>query len=409
MSNAGTMMQIAPNMPLFGGEPERTGPTYRIGYVKGAIGDQARVNQLGTLFANAVFETVGTVWPEHPAQHLDLLFVAVDGSSATQVADATRRLRARAHTPQIVVCLANADAANTRLLAREGAADVLPTPVNDAAFALSIERLLAREDGAELGTPRKPGQVVALLKAGGGVGATALGVQTAMMLAQRRGDATGVCFADFDLQFGTAALYFDVRDALTVSECLPVGEMLEDTQFGTALATHSSGARLLAAPLQLAPLDMLTPNLAEGFINGLKRDFALTVVDLPSVWTIWTYRVLQHCDRIVLVSQLTVPHVHLVRRQLGVLALQRLDHIPLTLVCNALSSEQQKALALKAAQRAIGRDYDHLIPEDRDTMIEAINRGLAVSAVRRGTKLEKAIAQLADLVVADAFAAALKG
>lgn len=403
------MMDFSRRMPFFaGGSDKPTGHAHRVGFVDGVLGNEARVGQLGGLFPNVGFESVGPVWPEHPAQHLDILFVPVDGSAPAELMEAARRLKARTRAPQIVVCLANADAANTRLLAREGASDVLPSPVGDAALALSIERLLAREGGTEFGSQKKPGQVVALLKAGGGVGATALGVQVAAMLAQRRGDRTGVCFADFDLQFGAAALYLDIREALTVSECLPVGDVLEETQFATELATHSSGARLLAAPLQLTPLDALTPNLAEGLIYGLKRDFSLTIVDMPSVWTQWTNRLLQLCDRIVLVTQLTVPHVHLARKQLGVLALQKLDTVPLTLVCNALSSAQQKALALKAAQRAIGKDYSHVIPEDRDTMIEAINRGLPVSTVRRGTKLEKAIAELADAIAADALTAAVR-
>jgi hypothetical protein len=37
-------------------------------------------------------------------------------------------------------------------------------------------------------------------------------------------------------------------------------------------------------------------------------------------------------------------------------------------------------------------------------MTAAINEGLVLSAVRRGTKLEKAIHQLADVVAADAIA-----
>ena len=100
---------------------------------------------------------------------------------------------------------------------------------------------------------------------------------------------------------------------------------------------------MLAAPRQLTPLDALTPQSGiESLVGGLRRDFALTIIDLPSVWTPWTNRALQLADRIVLVTQLSVPHVHLVRRQMNVLSLQKLDDRPLLLVCNALSSEQQK-------------------------------------------------------------------
>jgi pilus assembly protein CpaE len=129
-------------------------------------------------------------------------------------------------------------------------------------------------------------------------------------------------------------------------------------------------------------------------------------MDLPSVWTPWTFRSLQLADRIVIVTQLSVPHVHLVRRQLAVLALQKLDDRPIMLVCNGLSAEQQKSISVKAAQRAIGREFDFVIPEDRPTMIAAINRGVGISSIRRATRLEKAIDLLGDALAAGALAEA---
>jgi pilus assembly protein CpaE len=125
---------------------------------------------------------------------------------------------------------------------------------------------------------------------------------------------------------------------------------------------------------------------------------------LPSVWTNWTNRVLQLVDRIVLVTQLSVPHVHLVRRQLGILTQQHLDGLPLTLVCNRVTGDQEHLLSVKAAEKAIGRCFDLVLPEDTRTMVAAVNQGLSLSDVRRGTKLEKLVGQLAERMSADAQA-----
>jgi pilus assembly protein CpaE len=375
----------------------------RVAYAEDVIAP-AEIAALASLFPTLVFEPIGPSWPDHFAQGLDILIIGISAASGQQIERATNFLRNRPSRLQVLVALRDADVVSSRALTRAGAADVIPLPANEAVWALGLERLLARDaSGREPG--RKQGQIVALLKAGGGVGATSLGVQTAHQLAARAGADRKICFADLDLQFGTAALCFDLNDALTVTDCVAVGEVLEETQFATALAAHKSGIRVLAAPREATSLDVLTPQMVEALVRGLRRDFALTILDLPSVWTAWTNHALQLADRIVMVTQLSVAHVHLIRRQLGILALQNLDSLPLTLVCNAVTGDQQNLLSIKAAERALGRPFDIVLPEDSRVMGAAVNQGQALSEVRRGTKLEKSIAQLADQISADAFVA----
>jgi pilus assembly protein CpaE len=144
--------------------------------------------------------------------------------------------------------------------------------------------------------------------------------------------------------------------------------------------------------------ETLNPALVDSLVAALRRDFEISLVDLPTVWTAWTNRLLRQSQRIVLVTRLSVPHVHLVRRQLHMLEAQHLGDIPLTLVCNQVEADGASGISLKAAEQAIGRPFDLVIPEDRRLMHQAINQGVALSALRRGSKIEAAIARLADLV-----------
>jgi pilus assembly protein CpaE len=368
-----------------------------VGVVDDAIDGVGRLASLAAHFPHITFEPLGPTWPDRTPAKIDVLFVRVSGLDADEVEAAVRRLRARRHGLKVVIALRDANVTTTRLLMREGAADVLPAPVSEPALALSLERLLAT--GAVATSHTKAGEVVAVLKAGGGVGATALAVQVAALVAQR--GAGAVCLADLDLQFGGAALYLDLPEAVTITDCLSSGS-LSETPFAEALATHRTGARLLAAPRDMVALETLGPADITALVAGLRRDFPLTIVDMPSAWTAWTNQLLTLADRIVLVTHLSVPHVQMVNRQLRVLSSQMLEDRPLILVCNALSSEQTASVSIKAAERALDRAFDVVIPEDRKTMTAAINQGLELSAVRRGTKLEKAIAELADKVAATA-------
>jgi pilus assembly protein CpaE len=378
----------------------------RIGYDDNAA-SPAQIASLESLFPNAFFESIGSSWPMAGSKGFDILILGLDAGDPGEIDRAVRFLKTAPARCGVLVALRDADVPTSRILAYAGAADVIPVPATDTALALGIERLLARDQPArEPG--RKSGQVVALLKAGGGVGATSLGVQAVQQLANQAGDDGRLCFADLDLQFGSGALYFDLENALTVTDCVAVGDLLNETQFATALSRHQSGVRVLAAPRDVTPLDVLTPKLAEALVNGLRRDFALTVLDLPSVWTAWTNQVLQLADRIVLVTKLSVPHVHMVRRQLAILAMQHLDRLPITLVLNAVNADQQGFLSIRSAEKALGRSFQIVVPEDGRTMGAATNQGLSLADIRRNTKLEKFVEELAKAMAVDALVAPAK-
>jgi pilus assembly protein CpaE len=372
---------------------DSTATRTRVGYVEGAIGGPEKILSLGALFPDVEFTGVGGTWPLRPTAGLTALIV---GAEPSQVDEIASRLSAQPESLPVIVALRDADVATTRRLMRAGAADILSSPVNEAALALSLERLLAK---AQTVAPTGPAsQVIALLKAGGGTGATAIGTQLAVVMARRAVDA-GVCYADLDLQFGLGALYLDLADAITLTDILGGGGSLEEAPLASAIARHLSGARLLAAPRELTPLETLGRHDVEGLVSALRRDFAITLLDLPAVWTAWTNQALQLSDRIVLVTELSVSHINLVKRQLKVLSAQNLGGIPLTLVCNKLSADQQAVVSLKTAEKAIGRPFDVVIPEDRRLMNEAIAQGRELSTIRTNSKLAKAIGDLAAQIV----------
>lgn len=379
--------------------PTKGGLARRVAVIEGALGGVERLASLAALFPHVEFETISSNQSSAGRGLFDVIVIAIMAEKAEA---AIQWLHSLPKGSKAVVILHEADVLTTRRLMREGAADVLPAPASEPTIALSLERLFTAPLAAS--DPSSHSEVVALLKAGGGVGATSLGVQATALLAAR--ECGQVCFADLDLQFGAGAAYFDLPDAISIVDCLSAGASLADTPFASALGSHKSGARLLAAPQEIVGLESVSPLHVDALIQGLRRDAALTIVDLPGAWTTWTNEVLRLSDRIVIVTHLTVPHIQMVKRLTRMLALQQLDHVPVLLVCNALSRDQQASLSVKAAERALGQDFDVLIPEDRRTMTAAINQGVLVGDVRRGTALEKAISLFAGKIAAEALAEA---
>jgi pilus assembly protein CpaE len=69
------------------------------------------------------------------------------------------------------------------------------------------------------------------------------------------------------------------------------------------------------------------------------------------------------------------------------------------MVCNRFSTDQRSIISQKDAEKAIGRAFDLLIPEDRALMNDAVAQGCEISSIRTGSKLEKSIGQLANLII----------
>jgi pilus assembly protein CpaE len=70
-----------------------------------------------------------------------------------------------------------------------------------------------------------------------------------------------------------------------------------------------------------------------------------------------------------------------------------------------VTGDQQNLLSIKSAERALGRSFDIIVPEDVRAMGAATNQGLPLAEVRRGTKLEKLVGQLAERMAMDALVA----
>lgn len=356
---------------------------------------------LAAQFPQVSFRPLAGRWAQPGLGGADALMVAVDAARPGDVEVLCANLRESECADRIIVVARNADLAVTRQLVREGASDVLSAPASDATLVVSLERLFKRFE-AEPARPKSAGKVIAFLKAGGGVGATTIATQLATIFATRD-RSQRVCLADLDVQSGSAAVYLDLQDTVTMRQVVSAGKNLDDIAFSEALSAHSSGVRVLGDPQEFIPLESLQPAVIENLIAALRRDFDIVLLDLPPAWMSWTDRALRQVDRIVLVTQLSVPHAHLTRRQLKVLASQRLDVTPMTLVCNGIGGQTASGVSIKAVERAIGRDFDALLPEDRKLVAEAINQGVALHSIKRGTKLEKALNVLADAIGAPAL------
>ena len=367
-----------------------------------------RSEQAGEAFSGAGADINGTRIDVHVGRLLDVqpgvdilkdpdvLILDVDPHDAEEVAHLQRILQTYFPDTPVVATAPEATLQDVRRLMHLGVVDFVPQPITREDLKSALDHA-ARSRPATSQAAERPGSVIAFLKAGGGVGASTLAVQSACLLASRsKSERARVCLLDLDLQFGTGALYLDLDNRVGLADLLESPERLDPELLHSVMGQHECGLDLLAAPREVIALDALTPASVEQCLRLARSEYGTVFLDLPEAWTTWSYRAIQSSDLVILVLQLTVAGVRQARRQIDTLRAHGLEDVPVKVALNRYEKSWGKSVDLKDAEKALGRKFDYFIANDYKTVSEALNQGVALSKIKKKTKVETSIQKMID-------------
>lgn len=228
-----------------------------------------------------------------------------------------REDRRTARTPIIVLSAAKQE---QDILAgySHGADDYIGKPIDLAVLAAKIETILrqTRVVAEVVAAPRKLGVVIAFAHGKGGVGATTLAANVAAALAA---DGKSVVLIDLNLQFGTAAMFFDLRPRATIVE-FARGDITRVTEedFAQYLADHQSGVRILAAPPSPEEAELVSVGAVQQAIDLARGGRDAVVLDLAAKLDEITLAALDVTDIVCVVA---APHLAALRSTSDTLAM----------------------------------------------------------------------------------------
>jgi pilus assembly protein CpaE len=284
-----------------------------------------------------------------------------------------------------------------------GIKGIVPQPMRDEDLLKAVRRALA-EPPAEVVAARR-GKVIGWLGSRGGVGATSLAVQGACALAHLRQFKRphDLCVLDLDLQFGNAALLLDAEQRGSLLDLIAAPERLDGALVRGAMAPAGSTTfSLLACPRDFRPIDDIDPQAVCAAIEAVRREYEVTIMDMPTLWSEWTHAALRACDVICLVVQPTVPALRQGRRQLDTLREEDLGDIPVRIIANRVPTGFFGAVAppMKAIHEALGCDADFIVPE-AEAMRAAAEAGKPLCDVHAGARLENKLADMMEAIVGE--------
>lgn len=221
------------------------------------------------------------------ASGIDLFVLDTNLDGAPMLA-ALDRLREAAPNACIVMLGAVNDIALLRELAARGVSDYIVPPAKADAVARSLCALFA--DVA-------PAQVIAVIGARGGVGASTIARNIAWSISERQQRKTTL--VDLDLSFGSAAPGFGCQSPLSVVDVLRADD--SENELTRALVKQTPHLQLLAAPAKTESLELSLIEF-DTLLANVRRTSSHVVLDLPHAWEPWVRAALCEADEVVIVA-----------------------------------------------------------------------------------------------------------
>jgi pilus assembly protein CpaE len=291
-------------------------------------------------------------------------------------------------TPTIVIGLIN-DVRLYRRLRDIGVSDYLvkPVPVDVLSGALQEAN---QPQAAPEKTEAKSTQLISVIGARGGVGATTLAVSVAWAIAQQK---IKVALLDLDLHFGSAALTLDLEPSRGLRELLSHPDRIDSLLIDAAASQAGDRLRLLSAEEPLEDALDLDPEGLIAIIDQLRSAAGMVVADVPRSLGPLTRQAVASADVICLVTDLSLAGMRDTQRLLSMI-----NHAhggaKVVVIANRVGGVAGE-IAVGDFERGIGAKIAHSIPYDRAAAITAAEAAKPLIEVARTPKTVSALRSLA--------------
>jgi pilus assembly protein CpaE len=231
--------------------------------------------------------------------------------------------------------------------------------------------------------------------AAGGAGNTTLAIQTAFTLAHDKRKPASVCLVDLNFQDGTVADYLDIAPSFKIEELANAPGRLDSQLLEVMLTRHASGISVLATPRLPAKYLEISEGLIGTVLGLLSQSFDYLVIDLPKNWYPWTDNVIWGSNQVYVVTNFTVPALKHARYVVDAIKGKGGGEATVSVIVNKYREKLFGTGLVKKDAETLLRDLlGGFVPDVPDVVQEAINRGLPMSEISPGGKVEKALERI---------------
>ncbi|ABO59366.1 MULTISPECIES: AAA family ATPase [Burkholderia] len=331
---------------------------------------------------------------EHRTDGLDSFDILLIDSGQIDAAELAALERICRQHPGLTGILVSADASPQMLLdaMRAGARDVLQWPIDTAALARALERAAAqstRRDGDDT-------RIISFTSCKGGAGTSFVASNVAYEISEQF--KRRVLLIDLNQQYADAAfLVSDETPPSTLPQLCAQIERIDGAFLDASLAHVTPTFHVLAGAGDPVKAAEMREDALEWILGVAAPRYDFVIFDIGVSISALSMVALDRSDQIQLVLQPAMPHVRAGRRMLEILVSLGYSSDQLRLVVNRMTRTGERTRT--ALEEVLGLHASTTIPDDADTVREAIDQGYPVSRLARTAGVARAVHACAKQIV----------
>lgn len=253
-----------------------------------------------------------------------------------------------------------------RQLSSEGLSDYLVMPISQATLLEAIRPFFSSDDGHS-------GDLIAVIGARGGSGATTIAINVAAQL-------DDPCILDLDQPVGGLAFSLCLNRVIPEAAALLYTPSRIEPEMLDAMVMRKDGLSVFAAPASLTSKTTILddPQGMETLISHLLRRYRNVVLDMPMRWTAGTEALLSEARAVILVTTPDLPGITAAQPIVAHLGEMGIDPM---LVLNQAKGEKSGDLSEGDIRKAFAFEDQpiHVVSESAEIRNSVINGELFVT------------------------------
>jgi len=226
--------------------------------------------------------------------------------------------------------------------------------------------------------------ILGLTSACGGVGVTSISTQMAYFLVGSDKKEPGkrrVALLSLDFENSALAHYLATPPKITAELFCQNPQNLDVAKCQSWMRNTAFGFDVLSLPTSTDGNSKVNPATVLKFLDNIAEAYDALVLDIPRLWMPWTHAALGAADKLAMVTELTVPALHLTREKCEMLRNCVDMQGDFDVLVNKFEKRSvRNSLRLSDAERAFSGKVIQTVPYNADKLRDSINRGEPMGA-----------------------------